>query len=62
MPEFARRPVGLLLGGTLRRRHFITLLAGAWTCTGTFAAQKSPMARIGVLWTTRPPRLSLGTY
>jgi putative tryptophan/tyrosine transport system substrate-binding protein len=42
----------------MRRRDFITLLggaAGAWTCDGTFAAQKSPMARIGVLANAPPP-------
>jgi putative tryptophan/tyrosine transport system substrate-binding protein len=36
----------------MRRRDFITLLgaaAGACTCGDTFAAQKSPMARIGYL-------------
>jgi len=36
----------------MRRRDFIALLggaAGAWTCADAFAAQKSPMARIGVL-------------
>jgi putative ABC transport system substrate-binding protein len=39
-------------GGTVRRREFIGLLcgaAGAWTCPDLFAAQKSPIARIGLL-------------
>jgi putative tryptophan/tyrosine transport system substrate-binding protein len=38
----------------MRRREFIGLLggaAGAWTCGDVFAAQKSPMARIGFLRT-----------
>ena len=36
----------------MRRREFIGLLAGAagaWTCADVFAAQKSPIARIGYL-------------
>ena len=36
----------------MRRRDFIGLLcgaAGAWTCPDVFAAQKSPIARIGLL-------------
>ena len=36
----------------MRRREFIGLLSGAaaaWTCANVFAAQKSPMARIGFL-------------
>src|SRR5262252_5898184 len=36
----------------MRRRDFIGLLcgaAGAWTCPEVFAAQKSPIARIGLL-------------
>jgi putative tryptophan/tyrosine transport system substrate-binding protein len=38
----------------MRRREFIGLLSGAtaaWTCADVFAAQKSPMARIGFLGT-----------
>ena len=37
----------------MRRREFIGLLggvAGALTCGDVFAAQKSPMARIGILF------------
>jgi hypothetical protein len=36
----------------MRRREFIGLLGGtaaAWTCADVFAAQKSPMARVGFL-------------
>ena len=36
----------------MRRREFIGLLGGAaaaWTCADVFAAQKSPIARIGFL-------------
>jgi putative tryptophan/tyrosine transport system substrate-binding protein len=36
----------------MRRREFIGLVggaAGAWTCADVFAAQKSPLARIGLL-------------
>jgi putative ABC transport system substrate-binding protein len=39
-------------GETMRRREFIGLLcgaAGAWTCPDLSAAQKSPIARIGLL-------------
>jgi putative ABC transport system substrate-binding protein len=43
----------------MRRREFIGLLggvAGALTCADVFAAQKSPMVRLGVLYTgPRPP-------
>jgi putative ABC transport system substrate-binding protein len=42
----------------MRRRDFITLLgamAGAWTCTDTFAAKTSSMARIGRLFKSPPP-------
>jgi putative ABC transport system substrate-binding protein len=45
----------------MRRREFIGLVAsaaGAWTCGDVFAAQKSPMARIGLLM-TGPRRPSL---
>jgi putative tryptophan/tyrosine transport system substrate-binding protein len=39
----------------MRRREFIGLLgAAAWSCADAFAAQKSPMARIG--WLTTAPR------
>jgi putative tryptophan/tyrosine transport system substrate-binding protein len=42
----------------MRRRDFITLLGGAavaWTRAATFAAQKSPTARIGILVVGTPP-------
>ena len=42
----------------MRRREFIGLLggaAGALTCADVFAAQKSPMARIGYLTVVPPP-------
>jgi putative tryptophan/tyrosine transport system substrate-binding protein len=42
----------------MRRREFIGLLggvAGAWTCANVFAAQKSPIARLGYLWTAQVP-------
>ena len=42
----------------MRRREFIGLLgsaAGAWICTDVFAAQKSPIARIGFLRVSAPP-------
>jgi putative tryptophan/tyrosine transport system substrate-binding protein len=42
----------------MRRRNFITLLGGAavaWTRADTFAAQKSPTARIGILVVGTPP-------
>ena len=42
----------------MRRREFIGLLAGAagaWTCADTFAAEKSPIARIGYLDLIAPP-------
>ena len=43
----------------MRRRDFIILISGAaaaLTCADVFAAQKSPMARIGYLWNgPRPP-------
>jgi len=39
----------------MRRREFIGLLgAVAWSCADAFAAQKSPVARIG--WLTTAPR------
>ena len=43
---------------TMRRREFIGLVAGAagaWTCADVFAAQKSPIARIGYLSTAATP-------
>ena len=43
----------------MRRRDFITLLSGAavmWVRADTFAAQKPPMTRIGILGQTPPPR------
>jgi putative tryptophan/tyrosine transport system substrate-binding protein len=42
----------------MRRREFIGLLAGAagaWTCADVFAAQKSPIARLGYLILGAPP-------
>jgi putative ABC transport system substrate-binding protein len=45
-------------GETMRRREFIALIggaAGAWTCGDVFAAQKSPIARIGILTIAPPP-------
>jgi ABC-type uncharacterized transport system substrate-binding protein len=42
----------------VRRREFIGLLSGvpaAWTCANVFAAQKSPIARIGFLSVESPP-------
>jgi putative tryptophan/tyrosine transport system substrate-binding protein len=42
----------------MRRREFIGLLgsaAGAWACADTFAAEKSPKARIGYLDLKAPP-------
>jgi putative ABC transport system substrate-binding protein len=42
----------------MRRRDFIILISGAsaaLTCADVFAAQKSPMARIGILSITPPP-------
>jgi putative tryptophan/tyrosine transport system substrate-binding protein len=42
----------------MRRREFIGLVAGAagaWTCADVFAAQKSPIARIGFLSTNPLP-------
>jgi putative tryptophan/tyrosine transport system substrate-binding protein len=42
----------------MRRREFIRLLggvAGAWTCADVFAAQKAPIARIGILTLGPPP-------
>jgi hypothetical protein len=42
----------------MRRREFIGLLggvAGALTCADVFAAQKSPMARVGYLIVGVPP-------
>ena len=47
----------------MRRREFIGLLAGAtgaWTCADVFAAQKSPMARVGFLTTARYARVAAG--
>ena len=45
-------PLSLLLSRHTRRRDFIISVggaAGAWTCADVFAAQKSPIARIGLL-------------
>jgi ABC-type uncharacterized transport system substrate-binding protein len=42
----------------MKRREFIGLLAGAagaWTCADVFAAQKSPIARLGYLGIAPPP-------
>ena len=42
----------------MKRREFIALLggaAGAWTCADVFAAQKSPIARLGYLIVGVPP-------
>ena len=44
----------------MRRRDFIiSAAAAALTCADVFAAQKSPMARIGFLvdWTATPHRV-----
>src|SRR5690242_12523838 len=53
-PHWWREPTG----DRVRRREFIGLLgaaAGALTCADLFAAQKSPMARIGYLSVARIP-------
>ena len=57
------RDTVLAPGETMRRREFIGLLggaAGAWTCADVFAAQKSPLARIGFLNMAAPPVPGLG--
>src|SRR5690349_5550251 len=45
-------------GNDMRRRELIGLLggaAGAWACADTFAAVKSPKARVGYLDVNAPP-------